>query len=107
MGDKRPPSHDFENSSENYFTSIPSDKGLGTQNPRSLGIQTIFAILRVLEFTSSCGLVDKIPGHHEVSYAFESRAQTVFFIFKPENILRSNLTFSTCYGRLTDLKSFK
>ena len=29
----------------------------------------------------------------------------VFFIFQLENILRSNLNFSTSYGRLTDLKS--
>ena len=30
----------------------------------------------------------------------------LFFIFQPENNLRSNLNFSTSYGRLTDLKSF-
>ena len=30
---------------------------------------------------------------------------TYFFIFELENILRSNLNFSTSYGRLTDLKS--
>ena len=28
----------FENRSKNYFTSTPSDKGLGTENPRILGI---------------------------------------------------------------------
>ena len=35
---------------KNYFTSIPSDQGLGTQNPRSLGIKTIFAIFRIVIF---------------------------------------------------------
>ena len=29
---------DFQNGSKNYLTSIPSDQGLGTENPRSLGI---------------------------------------------------------------------
>ena len=29
----------------------------------------------------------------------------LLFIFQPENILRSNLNFSTSYGRLTDLRS--
>ena len=32
-GDKRPP--DFQISSKNYFTSIPSDKSIGSENPRS------------------------------------------------------------------------
>ena len=32
-------------------------------------------------------------------------AHQLFFIFQLENILRSNLNFSTSYGRLTDLKS--
>ena len=32
-------------------------------------------------------------------------AHQLFFIFQPENILRSNLNFSTSYGRSTDLKS--
>ena len=32
-------------------------------------------------------------------------ANQLFFIFQPENVLRSNLNFSTSYGRLTDLKS--
>ena len=36
MGGKRPPN--FQNSSKNYFTTIPSDEGLETGNPRSLGI---------------------------------------------------------------------
>ena len=29
-------------------------------------------------------------------------AHQLFFIFEPENILRSNLDFSTSYGRLID-----
>ena len=33
-------------------------------------------------------------------------AHQLFFILQLENILRSNLNFSTSYGRLTDLKSF-
>ena len=32
-------------------------------------------------------------------------AQWLFFIFQLENILRSDLNFSTSYGPLTDLKS--
>ena len=43
--DKRPP--DFQNSSKNYFKSIPSDQGLVRKNPRSLGIWAIFAIFRI------------------------------------------------------------
>ena len=35
-----------------YFTSIPSDQVLGTENPRSLGIQAIFAIFLILIFFS-------------------------------------------------------
>ena len=31
------PSH-FQKSSKNYFSSIPSDEGPGTENPRRLGI---------------------------------------------------------------------
>ena len=31
---------------------------------------------------------------------------TLFFILQLKNILRSNLKFSTPYGRLTDLKSY-
>ena len=37
MGGQTPPPL-FQNSSKNYFTSIPSDQGPGTENPRSLGI---------------------------------------------------------------------
>ena len=33
-------------------------------------------------------------------------AHRLFFIFQLENILRSNLIFSTSYGRSTDLKAF-
>ena len=33
-------------------------------------------------------------------------AHQLLFIFQLETILRSNLIFSTSYGRLTDLKSF-
>ena len=40
----------FQNSSKNYFISIPSAQGLGTENPRSLGIKAIFAIFRILIF---------------------------------------------------------
>ena len=32
-------------------------------------------------------------------------AHQLFFRFQLENILRSNLNFSTCYGRSTDWKS--
>ena len=46
--DKRPPV--FQNSSKNYFTSISSDYGLGTGNPRNLVVQAIFAIFRILFF---------------------------------------------------------
>ena len=38
-------------------------------------------------------------------HTFKSHAQHVFSIFQLENILRSNLNFSTSYGHLTDLKS--
>ena len=37
-------------------------------------------------------------------HAFESRTQ-LFFIFQLESISRSNLNFSTSYGRSIDLKS--
>ena len=43
----------FQYGSRNYFISIPSDKGLGTGNPRSLDIQAIFAIFRILFFSKS------------------------------------------------------
>ena len=33
-------------------------------------------------------------------------ARKLFFIFQLEKVLRSNLNFSTFYGRLIDLKSF-
>ena len=46
-------------------------------------------------------------GYHELGHAFESHAPIVFFIFYLENILRSNLNFSTSYGRLADLESIK
>ena len=42
---------DFQNSSKNYFTLIPSDEGIGTKNPRSLGITAIFAIFRILKYS--------------------------------------------------------
>ena len=41
---------DFQNSSKNYFTSIPNDLDLATENPRSLGIKAIFAIFWILIF---------------------------------------------------------
>ena len=40
----------FKIALKNYCTSIPSDKGQGTYNPRSLGIKAIFAIFRILSF---------------------------------------------------------
>ena len=43
---------DFQNDSKNYFTSIPSDLGLGTENPRSLGVKAIFAIFPILKFSA-------------------------------------------------------
>ena len=55
----------FQNSSKNYFTTIPIDYGLGTENPRNLDVEAIFAIFRILIFFqitsfSACGIVDKI-----------------------------------------------
>ena len=41
---------DFQNSSKNHFISISSDQGLGTENPRSIGIKAIFAIFWILFF---------------------------------------------------------
>ena len=58
-------------------------------------------ILRVFPHTSSCGLVEIIWDYDELGRAFESHPPTLF-IFQLENILRSNLNFSTSYGRLTD-----
>ena len=46
--------------------------------------------------------MDKISAWEAVGYAFESRG-TPFLFFQPENALRSNLNFTTFYGRLTDL----
>ena len=34
---------DFKIALKNYFTSIPSDQGLGTENPRNQGVEAIFA----------------------------------------------------------------
>ena len=61
-------------------------------------------ILRVFPDTSSRGLVDKIWDYYEFDHVFKSHAPTLF-ICLPQNILRSNLNFSTSYGRSTDLKS--
>ena len=49
--------------------------------------------------------MDKIEDFDELGHAFESGTPTVSYL-QLENILRSNLNFSTSYGRLTDLKSF-
>ena len=50
------------------------------------------------------GIVDKIWDSYELGHVFESRWHC-FFIFQPKNILRSNLNFSTSFGRSTYLKS--
>ena len=45
---------DFQNSSKNYFTSIPSDYGLGTENRRSLGYFChILIFFKITEFCFS------------------------------------------------------
>ena len=55
-----------------------------------------------------------IPSYKHLRTRFEAKTTEVmrsnpthhlFFIFQFENILRSNLNFSTSYGGLTDLKS--
>ena len=61
-------------------------------------------ILRLFPHINSRGLVDKIWDNDELGHTIEFCDQ-LFFIFKLENILRSNLNFSTSYGRWTDLKS--
>ena len=40
----------FQDSSKNYFTSDPRDYGQRTENPRSLGVQAISAVIRILFF---------------------------------------------------------
>ena len=60
----------FKIALKNYFISIPGDEGLRTENPRSLGIQAIFAIFRILIFVKIC---------YEFGHAFESRARAVFY----------------------------
>ena len=53
-----------QNGSKNYLTSIPSDEGLGTENPGGFGIWANFAIFRVLLFFQNpeffCVFVQKI-----------------------------------------------
>ena len=46
---------DFQNGSKNYFKSIPSDKGIGTENPRSKGIEAIFALYCIRSFFKISG----------------------------------------------------
>ena len=50
MGGETPPPSIFKIALQNYFTPIPSDSGLGTENPRSLGIKAILSIIRILIF---------------------------------------------------------
>ena len=61
-------------------------------------------ILHAFTTSTCCGVADKIWDYCADGHAFESR-NNFLFIFQLENILRSNLNFSTTYGRLTDLKS--
>ena len=49
-GEQMSPPSIFKIALKIYFISIPSDYGLGTENPRSLGIQGIFAIFFILFF---------------------------------------------------------
>ena len=51
-----------------------------------------------------CGEADKNRDHGAV-VSRSNPVLTSLFIFQLENILRSNLNFSSSYGRLTDLKS--
>ena len=55
--------------------------------------------------TACCGVADKNSAYGGDGHAFESRTN-FFFILKLENILQSNLKFSTSYGRSIDLKSY-
>ena len=50
--DKRPSLPIFKIALKNYFTSTSSDYGLRTENSRSLSIKAIFAIFRILIFSS-------------------------------------------------------
>ena len=62
-GQTHSPFH-FQNSSKNYFTSIPSDEDPGTENPGSLGIKAIFCPILDNDFFQNhkffFGLVGKI-----------------------------------------------
>ena len=59
-------------------------------------------ILLVFPHLSSCGLVDLRI--RRVRSCVRIPRTNCFFYFQLENILRSNLNFSTSYGRSTDLK---
>ena len=61
-------------------------------------------ILNALIFTTCCVVAETTWYYGADRHAFESRTNSLF-IFQLENILRSNLNFSTSYGRLTDWKS--
>ena len=67
---------DFQNSSKNYFTSTPSDYGLGTENSRILGIKAIFAIFQI----------------QNIFFKIMS-----FFVFCPDN-------FNFSYEKITNTK---
>ena len=61
-------------------------------------------ILHVLTITTSCFIWGKIKNF--TIYVMRSNpAHRLLSIFRLENILRSNLNFSTSYGPSTDLKS--
>ena len=55
-------------------------------------------ILRAYTCTTCLGVTDKIWDYGAYGHAFEARTN-FFFIFQFENISRSNLKFSTSYGR--------
>ena len=64
-----------------------------------------FLILNAFTIKTSCGVADNIWDYGADGHAFESRiidTVSTFFIFQLKNLLRSNLKFSTSYGRSTD-----
>ena len=55
--------------------------------------------------TTSCGQLIKFEAMASMVVR-SNPAHHFIFIFQLENILRSNLNFSTSYGRIYDFKSF-
>ena len=56
-------SPNFQIAQQNYYTSISSDLGLGTENPRGLGTWAIFAIFQILIFFKS-----RVFLHHSADF---------------------------------------